>query len=155
MTARLSSVNSWIFTNSPYIWKIKKSCIGWIRKNLRIHSSYNFCDFHSKWQFRLEYENFEISRNSAYQCRIRFSPTLNDCLRYIPCGINWCSSGLSASTKRLLTILKQPDNSFPKSTFFFEPIFSNFQNRNLFSHQIELSISLSEMILKLIKIRLI
>ena len=31
------------------------------RKNPRIHHSYHFCDFHSKWQFRLE-----ICRNSAY-----------------------------------------------------------------------------------------
>ena len=59
-------MNSWTLTNSPYIWFLK-FFKGWIRKNQGIHPSYNFCDFPSKWQFRLGNENFEnLSEYSLY-----------------------------------------------------------------------------------------
>ena len=58
-------VNSWIWTNSPYIWsllvfwdrpfwvdffceKFWKSFMRWIRENPRIHRSFDFCDFSFK-----------------------------------------------------------------------------------------------------------
>ena len=40
-------------------------------ENPRIHPNDQFRDFPWKWQFRLEIENFETSRNSAYNYSIR------------------------------------------------------------------------------------
>ena len=64
----ITRMNSWIFTNSHYIWisrfKIFQN-IGWIRKNPEIYPCYHCCYSPWKWQFRHQNENFEIFRNYA------------------------------------------------------------------------------------------
>ena len=60
-------MNSWSFTNSPYIWLFQEKILSEkpfsrrpqrsyksIRKSPEIHPRYQFCDFSSKWQFRLK-----------------------------------------------------------------------------------------------------
>ena len=45
-----------------------------IRKNLPIHPTYHLCDSHSKWQFRLEIESFEILGIQANHKSVRIIP---------------------------------------------------------------------------------
>ena len=86
----ITRMKPWIFTNSPYIWISKffieidyftKIRLNHKNNNFnnfliiifrkiakiinRVDSSYHFCDFTQKWQFKLKNESFDNSRNSS------------------------------------------------------------------------------------------
>ena len=79
------------FDNGYFREKFKKSYLEWIRKNLRIHHSFHCCEFPSKWQFRLENENFEIFRNFDLNINL-FFVELIEC-NFVMLIEVWCECG--------------------------------------------------------------
>ena len=84
VTRIITRRNFRIFTRrNSYFKKYQNSYIRWIRENPRIHPGYHFCDFPSKWHFRLTNEILEIAQNLAYAKRFGGGREISEMKRFL------------------------------------------------------------------------